>query len=568
MSIDVTAGASASAAALTRLKAGLGASAATALLDRACAALGAQDFEQALALASRALEREPESGLAWRVAAIAHENLGRHGAALDAYGCAFERLGQDPAVAGDIGRLALRMGLHDIAEQLLLIYLGGHPGSLDGRINLAHALREQHRYDEAIAILREAIQAHPEDAGLWTSLGVVLVQQGQSETALTFFDEALRLEPGLGRALYYRANAAADLGDHRRAVGDYTAALAGGQLSGTDDERVRFAAALSHLALGELEAGWEAYLARLSPDATHPVQFQVDAEPYAFAPDAAPLEGRSLLLMAEQGLGDEVMFANTTPDVAQALGPAGRLALAVERRLVPLFARSFPAAEVVAHRTEKADGRAVRSAPELGAVELWAPMAAPARRYRRSAADFPDRARFLIADPARVEHWRALLAEKPGRKVGILWKSLKLHGERLRQFAPFDLWRPVLQTPGVSIVNLQYGDCAAELDHAREAFGVEVWQPPGIDLKEDLDDVAALTCALGLTIGFANATINLAGACGAPVWLITPRAAWTQLGTDAYPWYPQVRCFSASTPGGWEPVMDEVAAALKDGGAT
>ena len=256
------------------------------------------------------------------------------------------------------------------------------------------------------------------------------------------------------------------------------------------------------------------------------------------------------------------MFANTAPDVARALGPTGRLAFAVERRLVPLFARTFPAATVAPHRTETVDSKSTRSAPDAPAMEFWAPIAAPARRYRPSAEAFPQRAGYLVPDAARVMHWRALLAKRPGRKVGVLWKSLKLHGERQRQFAPFELWRPVLETPGVSFVNLQYGDCADELAFARETFGVDLWQPPGLDLKDDLDDVAALTCALDLTLGFANATINLAGACGAPAWVITRPAAWTKLGTDGYPWYPQIRCFSAESAEGWQGVMGEVAAAL------
>jgi hypothetical protein len=193
-------------------------------------------------------------------------------------------------------------------------------------------------------------------------------------------------------------------------------------------------------------------------------------------------------------------------------------------------------------------------------------MAAPLRRFRRQAGDFPE-GPYLKPDPARVAHWRAVLDQRPGRKIGILWKSLKLQGERLRQFAPFDLWAPVLNTPGVTIVNLQYGDCAQELAHARAALGVEVWQPPGIDLKDDLDDVAALSCALDLTIGFANATINLAGACGAPAWLITPGASWPKLGTDRYPWYPQMRCFSAAQAGGWEGAMAQAARALESGDA-
>ncbi len=491
------------------------------------------------------------------------EGEGRLDAAFAAYGEAFDRSGHDPALAEDIGCLALRLGQYAIAEQLFRVHLATDPASVESRLHLGQALSEQQRYGEAISVLKDALETNPAEAALWAALGTVLVQEGRPAEAMPFFEEALRLRPGWGAFLYARANALADLGQLALSIEDYKAAL--GDLPEADGDRVRLAMALVKLARGDLGGGWDDYRARLSRHSAKPVVFSTDAKPWPFDPDEAPdaLEGRRLALFAEQGLGDEVMFANIVPDVLRALGPAGRLTLAVEARLVPLFARSFPEAQVVAHHTETVDAARWRRAPSPEPFDLWAPIATPLRRFRRRISQFPQGA-FLKADQDRVAHWRAVLAQRPRRKVGILWKSLKLYGERLRQFAPFDLWAPVLRTPGVTFVNLQYGDCDAELAHARDAFGVEVWRPPGIDLKDDLDDVAALTCALDLTLGFANATINLAGACGAPAWLITPSGAWTKLGTDRYPWYPQVRCFSAEPASGWDRVMEEVAKALGD----
>jgi hypothetical protein len=233
----------------------------------------------------------------------------------------------------------------------------------------------------------------------------------------------------------------------------------------------------------------------------------------------------------------------------------------VEPRLVSLFARSFPTAEVLAHHTESVDGVPVRTVPGLRtAVQVWAPFASPAEALRPSADSFPEAPGFLTPDPARVAHWRGVLAQRPGRKIGLLWKSAKLAGERQRLFAPFEAWRPVLETPGATFVNLQYGDCAEELAWAKQQWGVDILQPPGIDLKNDLDDVAALAAALDLTIGFSNASFNLAGAVGAPAWLVAVHEAWTLLGTDRYPWYPQARLFSSAD--GLPTALDAIAKAL------
>jgi Flp pilus assembly protein TadD len=489
------------------------------------------------------------------------EEEGRTAEALEAYETAFEASGRAPALAGPLGRAALRLGQHEAAEQLLRLYLGAEPDSIQGRADLAHALREQHRYGEAIELLRQAITASPELPGLWTDLGVLRVQQGEPASALAFLDEALRLHPASGRALYYRGHARADLGDHAGACADYQRALGGPELDEADRVRIRLAEALSRLGLGELEAGWRLYRARLSPLSGRRERFEVPGAPYDFAAGTAGLEGRALLLVAEQGLGDEILFASLIPEVIDALGPDGHLALAVEPRLVSLFARSFPAAEVVAHRTRSVDGAPVRTVPVLKTpVKFWAPFAAPAEALRPAADRFPPTAGFLKPDPARVAHWRGWLGQRPGRKVGLLWKSGKLSGERQRLFAPFDAWGPVLRTPGVTFVNLQYGDCAEEQAFARSELGIDILEPPGLDLKDDLDDVAALAAAVDLTLGFSNASFNLAGAVGAPAWLIAVDRAWTMLGTDRYPWYPQARCFTA--PGGWPEALGAAAAAL------
>jgi hypothetical protein len=256
------------------------------------------------------------------------------------------------------------------------------------------------------------------------------------------------------------------------------------------------------------------------------------------------------------------------PDVLEALGPGGKLYLALENRLTPLFRRSFPQAVIGGHTTYSVDGHTVRGAPFVkheAEPDLWTPMASLLRRFRRSLDDFPDRRAFLKPDPKRVRHWKkALAAAGEGPKIGLLWKSLKKDGARHRYYSPFEQWAPVLATPGATFVNVQYGDCSEEIAEARARLGIEIFEPPGIDLKNELDDVAALCTALDLVVGPANATSNIAAACGAPVWLISTPGAWPKLGTARYPWYPSVRVFDPPAFNQWGAVMQDVAAALAE----
>ena len=156
-----------------------------------------------------------------------------------------------------------------------------------------------------------------------------------------------------------------------------------------------------------------------------------------------------------------------------------------------------------------------------------------------------------------------VINDKPGR-VGPLREVPRI--DLMRQGCVTD-FGPTAGTPGVTFVNLQYGDCGAELEEARRDFGVEIWNPPGIDLKQDLDDVAALAANLDLVVGFANASLNIGAAVGAPTWLISAPIAWTRMGTNHYPWYPQTKVFFPQQFGKWEPVMAEVADSMAAFGA-
>lgn len=523
--------------------------------------LAARRYDAALAASERALAQAPRLAAAWHVAAIAHEKLENWREALDAYS---EALGLDPensSIGNDLGRLAYALRMFPEAERLFRAHQSQSPGAVESAVNLGNLLREQARFQDAIDVLKPAAEANADHAGVWNALGALMNDMAEAEQAVIFFDEALRLAPDLETALYNRSCAFALLGRVDQAIADCRTALAQAR---TPEHRTAMAFALSLLLLGagRLDEGWEVYEARLDAEHAEPIHFLIDRPRWSPEDELA---GKRLLLIGEQGLGDEILFANMLEDVQAALGPEGRLVLAVEPRLVPLFRRSYPNAVVGAHATIRRGARVMRAVPFIGdgdSVDLWAPLASPLRRFRRKLDAFPHRASFMSADPAEVEQWREVLSRLPGKKVGLLWSSLVMTGARARYFSPFQAWRSVLETPGVTFVNLQYGERDADLAYAREAFGAEIVTLPGIDLKNDLDEVAALACALDLVVGVSNATLNIAAACGAAAWLVAPAGLWTQLGTDRHPWYSQVRVFRAPASNEWEPLMEDVAAAL------
>lgn len=534
------------------------------ILSRAIMAVHNNEFELAQKLALKLLEKDQMLGLAWHILAIAREKVGDYGSSLRAYEAALNLLVDHGSVAGDLGRLAFRLNMPELAVGFFAHFRIAQPNNIEASNNLACALRELNREAEAIEVLKEALAGHPESAALWNTLGTVVCNTGDPAGSIVFFDEALRLTPSYSKAWHNRAFAKSDMGDIQGAIVDIDRALKRPD-SAMDEAIMRFARSTMSLSLGRLKEGWKEYESRLSPDLMDAPHFYIPGPPLWVEQD---LTGKSLFICTEQGLGDEVMFSSLLPDILDRLGPDGSLAIAVEQRLMPLFERSFPGVEVTVHRTFKHEGRIYRTAPEIKdwkRFDYWAPLGAFLGPLRESLDCFPKAVAYLKPDPDRVNYWKAELEKLgPAPKVGLLWKSLKLNAERARQFSPFEAWRPVLQTPGVTFINLQYGDCEAELALAKEEFGIEIWQPPGIDLKQDLDDVTALCAAVDLIIGFSNATTNLAGATGAPIWLLTAPEVWTKLGSDYYPWYPQARVFSPRIMGEWSPALARIADALAE----
>ena len=531
----------------------------TGQLKQAIQALDREDLQRAGQLAIDVLDHDGGNVLAWRILATAREKQGDYENAIKCYDQVFSRAPETSGIENDIGRVAFHTGMNAQAEALFRMHLVRNPGDSDAINNLACAVRDQMRLDEAMDILRFALTEKPEEALLWNNLATVMTAKGDATSAMIFFDEAVRIDNGYAKAIYNRANLKLLTGNIEAAIEDSRQALSIVR-NVTDKAMMRLSLALALLAAGDLEEGWEAYEARRDPHFADVTIYPINAALWTPSDD---LNGRTLLLIGEQGLGDEVMFASMLPDILQALGPDGKLFLAIEPRLVSLFQRSFPMAIVGTYATGALGHRTIRVAPftdpEMDKIDFWAPCAAPLRQFRNEIGKFPARRQFLQPDPDRVAHWKTVLAQLNDQpKVGVLWKSLLIDASRSRMFSGFERWSPVLQMPGVTIVNLQYGDCAEELLAAEKA-GIQMWTPPGIDLKNDLDDLAALTVALDLVVGPANATTNIAAACGGEVSIVCLPGSWPLLGTAGWPWYPQLRAIMAAGVGRWETAMSALA---------
>src|SRR6266446_8470164 len=519
------------------------------------------DVPQAAKHSLAATEADEGNAQAFQLLAITLHKLGHLHKALVTYERAYSLDPDDTDLLLNLGLTAWNLDLLEGAERMFRLFIEKRPEHPAGYNNLGSFLRDRGSLSEAIETLRGAICRMPNEPMLWNTLATALAEEGRDEESLVFYQEALRLDPKFARVWHKLGYAYAHLGRLEDAVDAYDAALA---LAPDAHERIetKHSRSVCLIGLGRLEEGFKEYEIRNAPE------FRASILHYTKAPlwRGEDLEGKRVLMVGEQGLGDEFMFATVIPDIARAVGDEGKLQLAVDPRLVALFQRSFPAAEVGTYQDGKLDEKPVRVfhwARKDGDPDFYMPIGTPLYLVRKRLEDFP-RETYLTADAETTAGFRARLsALGAGPYVGICWRSMVLAAKRAKYYSAIEAWRPILSLPGVTFVNLQYGAVASEIALAREKFGLTIHNFDDLNLKDDIDRAAALTAACDLVISAPTAAAALAGALGVETWFVVAGRGWPQLGTDHYPWYRKTRVFAPEQFADWQALMPRVRQALE-----
>jgi tetratricopeptide (TPR) repeat protein len=471
--------------------------------------------DEALAAARRALELDDESPLGHFALAMAHKAKGRSDAAIE---CLQRALELDPRRAQTLQQLAL-------------------------------TLREADRMDEALQQLRAAVRLRPDDAGLLSDLGMVLADTMRYDEAMEYFCRAVALAPRSVDAIQRQALLLDHLGERARGEELLRKAL---ELAPHDDH-VHYNIGLFHLKHGEFAQGWDRY--------EHRRNFEGFVGRHRRVPlphwDGAPLADRTLLVLPEQGLGDEIMFGSCLPDVMR---KARHVVLECDPKLEAIFQRSFPQCTVVSRQRTQANDWVTRIDPK---PELQVAAGSLAKYFRRSIAEFPANGAFLKAAPGSVAAWRAKLERLgPGRKIGLSWQGGVGYTGKTRRSLSLEQLLPVLRLPEIQFVNLQYTDVKDEMRQLESRHGVKVhhWQ----EALDDYDQTAALVCALDGVLTVCTALVHLTGALGRPALVMVPFGADWRYGAsgERMAWYPSVRLLRQRRVGEWDDVFKEVCKGL------
>jgi tetratricopeptide (TPR) repeat protein len=416
-----------------------------------------------------------------------------------------------------------------------------HPDFAEARFQLGVAQIHLERFDDAIASFRKVIELRPDYADAHSNLGYVLYKHLELlDEAEAHLRRALELEPGKIEAQTNLAMVLDHRGETDRALELYDRVL---RVS-PDDSEVRLNRSLILLARGDYARGWPEYEAR------HAVQLRRDFRLPEW--DGASLSGRVILVHAEQGLGDEIMFASCLGEV---IGEARHCVIECHRKLEKLFRRSFPAATVYGALQTDPQRNWLDHQPR---IDCKVGIGSLPLRFRTSRADFPRHTGYLRADPVRSEYWRGRLRELgAGPKIGISWRGGAKKTRRHARSIPLKDWAAMLALPGIHFVSVQYGENHGDIEALQDVSHCVVHHWP--EAIEDYDETAALVTAVDLVISVQTAVIHLGGALGRPVWaLVSARPEWRYQETgDSLPWYPSVRLIRQAAPGNWRAVIEE-----------
>lgn len=407
------------------------------------------------------------------------------------------------------------------------------------------ALASLGRVAPALVALRSAVARAPGWAEAHANLGTVLAKAGEAAEAVAALDTAAGLAaraggsaaPLAGLLAGLRGQALLSLGRPEEAAQAFEAALA----CRPGDAGLHWNRAFALLLAGRYAEAWPDFEWRRLDRRAEPPWRHLDRPSWR----GEPLAGRTILLYAEQGIGDTLQFLRFVPLVAAA---GGRVVLEVQPSL-RLLAQGVEGAAQVICRGES-----------LPAFDVECPLMSVPGALGMALDDVPATVPYVRVESGRAAAWTARLSGPPGLRVGLVWAgNPRFPGDRLRS-PRLDGLAPVLDVPGVRFFGLQVGD------GRRDLGTVEL--PPGFtDLGPALTDfaeTAAVMSCLDLVISSCTAPAHLAGALGRPVWLVLPAAPdWRWLlGRSDSPWYPTARLFRQTRPGAWAEVAGRLAAAL------
>ena len=492
-------------------------------------------LEEAAASYRKALAIKPDNADAYYNLGNALEELKKFDDAATSYRMALAVRPDFAKAHGNLGYLLQKQKKLDDAVACFRQALAIKPDYAEAHSNLGLALHDLGRLDEAVASYRSALAIDPEFVEVHSNLGLALQELGQLDEAMNSYYRALAIKPDHTDAHNNLGLAHQELGQIEHAFNSYNRAIA----ITPDSAEVRNNLGMLQLLTGDFDAGWANYAWRWKTKdaASLPREY-----PQPFW-DGGPLQGRTIFIYPEQGLGDIIQFVRYLPLVA---AHGGRVLFEVPKPLLRLFEGSRLVENLV---------RENQAPPPF---DCHAALLDLPKLLNTALATVPGNDRFPEASPELRQQWAERLPASRDVRLGIVWAGNPKHKNDRNRSIDGNLFQLLAEIPWVSVYSLQVG---------RDGEAGRLFADKVVDLAPflgDFADTAAAMSHLDLIVSADTSVAHLAGALGKPIWTLLPSMPdWRWLlARDDSPWYPTMRLFRQKTRGDWNGVLQGVGEAL------
>jgi tetratricopeptide (TPR) repeat protein len=421
-----------------------------------------------------------------------------------------------------------------------------NPNDLPSMVGYAWALHRNGQTRDAIPFMQHAVAKDAKNATWQNSLGIMYKATHDLPRAESCYLEAIKHDSKLFGAYNNLSTIYTDQKrfDEAHAVLDTAIKMGDGGMS-------RYYKCMLYFLEGNLDKALPLWDSRWNhDDATDSIPL------WPFAKwDGKALGDKKLLVWGEQGIGDELMFASLLPEFLEAYP---NCVLVCQKRLVPIFTRSFTC-EVHPRSAENFDEICARTD-----IAAHCPIG-DLLLYFKPKKTYAAKSGYLQADVEKTQYYIQKYSKLGGKlKIGISWHSSNYATGDVRTISLID-WLPVLRTPDVQFVSVQYGNFKDEVEAFANSHQVPLLWDDSVDAMKDMDALASQIASLDMVISVANSTVHVAGSLGVPVWVMLPEVPswrWQLNGEDSM-WYPHIKLFRQTKAHEWGNTIETIAAALQ-----
>ena len=507
-------------------------------------------LEQALTVYQKAIKIQPGNAEIYNNLGVILWKQGKLDESIQAYQNAIEIQPNYAETYNNLGNAIQEQGKLDESIQAYQNAIEIQPNYAEAYNNLGNALQEQGKLDESIQAYQNVIEIQPNYAEAYNNLGNALQEQGKLDESIQAYQNAIEIQPNYAEPHNNLGNALREQGKLDESIQAYQNAI---------EIQPNYAEPHNNLGQtlllkGDLHQGWKEYEWRWKcKDFSSEIRYFPQV-----LWDGSDLNGKSILVWTEQGVGDQIMFASMLDDLLQM---ETNIITDCDIRLIPLFKRAFPKIQIFPRDNPPAQQLLDTN------IDYQIPIGSLGRWLRPNQNDFKRKNQsYLQACPEKTSKLKTKYKKLAGNKplIGISWKSRNQNFGEAKSTS-LKLWTSILSRQDYFFINLQYGNVKHEVEeHISNKNDISIYLDNDIDSLENLDDFAAQIAALDLVISTSNATVHMAGALGKKVWNLLrymPSWRWMLNKRDTL-WYPSMKLFRQNRIGNWLSTFAEVELAL------